>query len=314
MQRVTPFLQDRTTLSKGETSTLFWLLAYASLAAPPKHALRSTYIDLHRSAYLWKGLAIKYHQDSSSRESDPSHDPANAKDDPLVDIALYALEAMWETFHGNLELNWRLCGEGIRKAASLHLFSASKPSWGVRQPAESTSIYSDLIDTEHMVQKLLVMDRWIGFLDLRPLGIHPTDITLALPTFETSDNLRACLEQVQIRLLEQGREITVHSQSGRNREGDAYELVRGFLERIDDECVKAIDAYSRRTPVKLDAANCAKGASGEHAAVLLSWLASSLFISCCMSMRFFHDAEAPAQYHLLSFLKAQEILAMSPSM
>jgi hypothetical protein len=293
------FFRRQDTLSRQETALFLRLLAGASLAVPQKHPLRSTFIDLQRGASQWSVLADSFQKASQPRSSN--------REDKLIDVALHALEAMTCTSRSDFEGCWEATGVAIRKAAALHLFQ--RPALHSNDPWKEGQ---QLITTSHMVQKLLVMDRWIAFVDLRPFGVHPFDVTLATGP---DTNLRAWLERIQIQLLESARDLLLQYQSSdTDKRAALYTPLRSLLQSIDDYCSQAIKRYNAETPVKIGVPQCAQADSSPYAAVLLSWLAACAFIGCATAMRFSSEASAPSDIRLASFSWANNLLILTPSL
>jgi len=289
-------MQEQDVLTRQEGALLFWLLSYASLLAPSKHSLRSTFIDLEKSAVQWKSVAMELQGHHQSRK--------NTRQAALLGVALCVLEGLWCTCQSDFEGNWEATGAGIRKAAALHLFSASHTGNGMKD---------SLINTANLVQKLLVMDRWIAFTDLRALGIHPSDVTIQF-SLGIARNLRSSIEQIQIGLLESARELTLQYNDKRQSRKEVYHQLRSLLQTIDEHCSRIVARYTAETGVKLDPSRCAQKGSAPHAAVLLSWLASCAFIACSTSTRLSSDPVAPADVRLANFTWANHLLILVPAM
>lgn len=295
LRKTTALLQDVGTLTRPEMAMFFWILSYSSLIAPPKHPLRSSFIDLDKSANQWREVARLFQ--SNERRVSPT------RNNRLLEVALCVMEGMWYTYQSDFESSWVITGVGIRKAAALHLFS------GVHNHNSD-----NLIITSHLTQKLLVMDRWIAFADLRPLGIHTSDIDLP-EMGEAEMSIRAKIEQVQINLLETARSVTLQAQSGLLSKEEKYSGLRALLQSIDDESSRAIARYTAETPIHLDPTHCVREGSAPHAAVLLSWLASCAFIACSTATRFSAaDKDAPSDVTRASFDWANNMMALVPSM
>lgn len=274
-------------ITRQEAAILFWILSYSSLTVPSKHILRLVVENPETKAKQWKEVAI-------TLQSSPLTDMTRYE--MLLGATLNTLEAMWEAYDSNFEANWQATGAGIRKAAALHLFSRQNRPFLTQEENLTNHVK---IDTCKLVQKLQIMDRWIAFADLRPLGIHPSDIE----AWQLSDEplcLRAWIEEIQVKLLESARQFVLRIDSDKNNRQQLYNELDRLLKRVNEDCTTVIARYTDQTSIRFDPTLCIQGDSGPHAAHLVSWLMSCTFIGCMAGMRFTCDESSPLQIRFAS--------------
>jgi hypothetical protein len=290
-------------ITRQEAAVVFWVLTHACLSVPSKHPLRSNIIDLNKEAELYRKVASALQMPTLLHMT---------RYEMLLDASLHALEALWFAFHSKFEAHWQSTGAGIRRCAALHLFSPHH-RYSVREEQGQTGKQEIIINTTHLSQKLRVMDRWIAFTDLRAYGVHPSDVVEQ----DTSGQvlcLRAWIESIQIKSLEDGRDFLLEFESGHSSKQKLLSDLRFVLGSIDRQFDTVIRKYTNDTAVNLDPALCAQGDSGPTAAVLVSWLAACAFIGCSVAMPFIHDTEAPMPDRLASLRYASNLMSCVPIM
>lgn len=302
LDRVEALWQPQGSITRQEAAIVFWVLTQACLTVPSRHPLRtSSAIDLHKSADQWKKIASVLQHPSLAQMS---------RYEMLLDTALHALEAVYHTFHSNFEGNWQSTGAGIRRATALHLFSSHHDQM---QPAQRDRQGGGgiIINTFHLAQKLLIMDRWIAFTDLRALGIHPSDVE-EWNTSSEAPCLRAWIEGIQVELLERARDFVLDCERGKRTKLQLYADLNVLLTNIDKESSRVVARYTSQTAISFDPTLCALGHSGPLAAVLVSWLMACAFIGCSAAMPFACDYEAPLTDRMASLRCASNLMSLVP--
>jgi hypothetical protein len=300
LDRVEVLWQAQGSITRQEAAIVFWILTQACLTLPSRHPLRfSSIIDLDKKADQWMKVANSLQHPPLAQMS---------RYEMLLDVALHALEAVYHTFQSNFEGNWQSTGAGIRRATALHLFSSNHRQ---RQMIQSDGQGVIIINTFHLAQKLQIMDRWIAFTDLRALGIHPSDV-VKWDLSSEAPCLRAWIEGIQVKLLEDARDFVIDCERGRRTKLKLSADLNVLLTNIDDESSRVIARYTSQTAISFDPALCALGQSGSLAAVLVSWLMACAFIGCSAAMPFACEYEAPLADRMASLRCASNLMSLVP--
>jgi len=296
LERVETLWQIQGSITRQEAAIVFWILTHSCLNIPSKHPLRSTVLNLTKTAEQCNSVASALQTPLLLHMS---------RYEMLLDACLDALEALWLAFNSNFEAHWQATGAGIRRCAALHLFSS-------RQKGSVGKHHHEIsINTTHLTQKLLVMDRWVAFTDLRAYGVHPSDVEERETSAEVLC-LRAWIEGIQIELLEIGRDFVLHCERDLTSREDLCKELRHVLERINVQSDIVVRRYTSETAISLDPVHCTQGDSGVLAAVLVSWLAACAFIGCSVAMPFACDLEASMNDRLASLRCASNLMSLVP--